>query len=179
MTQEGRELPDAYFEGLLKHREAMVELRSDQLTTLDKSLLSISSGALGISIVYMDKIGGGSAGVSNLLLASWFCFGAAISANIISYFTGGEDAQREIKKIDKCIITSAVYESGGNPFRGATQALNVVALVLFILGVSFLTLHAYTSTRTVANGPSTTVPPTNPQLRAQGNPQPNTATNGP
>jgi hypothetical protein len=177
MTEQGSDLPEAYFEGLLKHREAMVDLRSDQLTTLDKSLLSISSGALGISIVFMDKIGGG-AGVSNFLLASWLCFGSAISANIISYFTGGEDAQREIMKIDKCIITGTAYENGGNPFRGATKALNIVSLVLFLLGVSFLTLHAYASTRTVPNG-STTAPPADAQLRTQGNSQPNTAPSGP
>ncbi|KAA3451644.1 hypothetical protein C7I87_06460 [Mesorhizobium sp. SARCC-RB16n] len=174
MTKEDGELPEVYFEGLLKHREAMVELRSDQLTTLDKSLLSVSSGALGISIVFMDKIGGGSAPVSGYLLTSWICFGAAISANITSYFTGGEDAQREIQKIDRCIITSTGYESGGNPFRGLTQALNVAALVLFILGVISLALHAYSSTRMAPNGTTTTS-----QLRTTGNPQPTTSPNGP
>lgn len=160
MQQEEGELSEAYFEDLLKHRAAMVELRSDQLTTLDKSLLGVSSGALGISIVFMDKIGGGSAAVSGYLLTSWICFGAAISSNITSYFTGAEDAQREIDKLDKCVIKSTAYESGGNPFRGTTKLLNVAALVLFILGVISLALHAYTSTRTAPNGT-----PTNSQLR--------------
>ncbi|MER8430864.1 hypothetical protein [Mesorhizobium caraganae] len=178
MTEEEDGLPETYFEGLLEHRKAMVELRSDQLTTLDKSLLGISSGALAISITFMDKIGGG-AGVSTFLLMSWLCFGSAISANIVSYFTGGEDAQREIKKIDNCIITATVYESGGNPFRGLTQALNIIALVLFLLGVCFLTLHAYTSMRAAANAPPTAVPPTNTQPRTQGNPQSNPAPSGP
>ncbi|MCH4561278.1 hypothetical protein ACVILI_001881 [Mesorhizobium sp. USDA 4775] len=179
MREEDGQLPSTYFEGLLKHREAMVELRSDQLTTLDKSLLGISSGAFGISIAFMDKIGGGSAGVTNFLLASWLCFAAAISANIISYFTGGADAQREIRKIDNCLIAATAYESGGNPFRGATQALNIAALVLFLLGVSFLTLHAYTSTRANPNGTATAAPSAQPQPLPKGNPQPNASPSGP
>ncbi|MBZ9851220.1 hypothetical protein LB565_24845 [Mesorhizobium sp. CA14] len=122
----------------------------------------------------MDKIGGGAA-VSHFLLASWLCFGAAISANIISYFTGGEDAQREIKKIDKCLITATAYENGGNPFRGTTRALNIAALVLFLLGVSFLTLHAYTSTRNIPNGTAT--PSAKPL--SKGNPQPNASPSSP
>ncbi|MDX8497468.1 hypothetical protein RFM99_03470 [Mesorhizobium sp. VK4C] len=171
--QQDDQLSEAYFEHLLKHRAAMVELRSDQLTTLDKSILSVSSGALGISIVFMEKIGGGSAGVSGYLLASWICFGAAISANITSYFTGAEDAQREMDKLDRCVIHSTAYESGGNPFRGLTQTLNVVALVLFILGVISLALHAYTSTRTVPNGTTT-----NSQLRPEGNSKPPASASG-
>ncbi|MBZ9881726.1 hypothetical protein LB535_05115 [Mesorhizobium sp. CA10] len=174
MREEDGGPTETYFEGLLKHREAMVALRSDQLTTLDKSLLSVSSGALGISIVFMDKIGGGSGAVSAYLLTSWICFGAAISANITSYFTGAEDAQREIDKLDKCVINSTAYESGGNPFQGATKLLNVAALVLFILGVISLALHAYTSTRTVPNGATT-----NSQLRTTGNPQPPASPGGP
>lgn len=136
----------------------MVELRSDQLKTLDRSILGISSGALGISIVFMDKIGGVGAAVSGFLLGSWLCFGAAISLNIVSYFTGGEDVQREIKKIDNCLLTSSAYKSGGNPFRGATQALNIAALVLYLSGVLLLTTHAYTSTRADPNGNSTAAP---------------------
>ncbi|PBB88396.1 hypothetical protein [Mesorhizobium sp. WSM3876] len=174
MTSQETELTEAYFEHLLKHREAMVELRSDQLTTLDKSILSVSSGALGISIVFMDKIGGGSAGISGYLLASWVCFGAAISANITSYFTGSADAQREIDKLDNCVINSTPYQSGGNLFRGATRLLNVAALVLFIFGVISLAVHAYTSTRTAFNGTTT-----NSQARTTGNPQPPAATSRP
>ncbi len=134
---------ETYAAALLKHREILFEQVSNQLQTFDKTILGVSSGALGISIAFVDKFSGPDPVFTVLLFASWISFATSICFNIISNLTSSHDALTEIRKIDNCLRTSTEYLDERNLFRRSTEYLNYAALVLFFIGVLLLALHAY------------------------------------
>jgi len=134
---------DSYVESLHKHRERLSDQVANQLQTFDKTILGVSSGALGISIAFVDKFSGPEPVFTVLLFASWVAFATSICFNIISNLTSSHDALSEIRKIDMCIRTATEYSDERNLFRRSTEYLNYAALALFFLGVLLLAFHAY------------------------------------
>ena len=80
----------------------------------------------------------------------WLCFGAAIAANITSYWTGSQDAEIELRKIKEAVEKGSAFVDG-NAFRTITVVLNFIALVVFCLGIIFLSTHAYLNMETHGN----------------------------
>lgn len=132
---------EAEIAGLLEYWKQTIELRNDQITTFDKSVLWASGGALALTIANVEKISG-PMGVTSLLLYCWASFTASIAVNIISYWTGAQDSEMELKKIRISIEKETLY-SHGNFYRTVTSVLNFSALLLFLVGISFLLAHSY------------------------------------
>lgn len=132
---------EAEIAGLLEYWKQTIELRNDQITTFDKSVLWASGGALALTIANVEKISGPS-GVTPLLIYCWASFTASIAVNITSYWTGAQDSEMELSKIRASIEREAQY-SHGNLYRTVTSVLNFSALLLFLIGISFLLTHSY------------------------------------
>lgn len=127
---------------LLEHWKRTLELRNDQITTFDKSVLWASGGALALTIANVDKLGGASDGVGILLLASWLSFAISVCSNVISYWTSTQDAECELERIRESVEEGRPYVVG-NRYRTATYVFNFMALGLFLIGVFLLITHAY------------------------------------
>lgn len=132
---------DAEITGLLEYWKQTIELRNDQITTFDKSVLWASGGALALTIANVEKISGPT-GVTPLLIYCWASFTASIAVNIISYWTSAQDSETELRKI-RASIEKETHYSHGNFYRAVTSVLNFSALLLFIVGISFLLAHSY------------------------------------
>lgn len=132
---------EAEITGLLEYWKQTIELRNDQITTFDKSVLWASGGALALTIANLEKISGPT-GVTPLLIYCWASFTASIAVNIISYWTSAQDSEMELSKIRASIENETQY-SHGNFYRTVTSVLNFVALFLFLVGISFLLAHSY------------------------------------
>ncbi|WP_337184235.1 hypothetical protein [Shinella sp.] len=135
-------MDNAEVERLQEHWKRTLELRNDQITTFDKSVLWASGGALALTIANVDKLEGSGDGIGILLLASWLSFAVSVCANIISYWTSTQDAECELERIRESVEEGKPYEVG-NWYRKATYIFNFTALGLFLIGVFLLIGHAY------------------------------------
>lgn len=71
---------------LIEYRIKLVELEINQIGLFDKTTLAISSGAFGLSIIFLEKfLGIGSEHETKYLILSWVLLLATIFINLISY----------------------------------------------------------------------------------------------
>lgn len=136
------ERDQAEIDGLLEHWKQTLELRNDQATTFDKSILWASGGALALTLANVDKITGVE-GITAELIWCWAAFSLSVAVNIVSYWTSTLDTEKELDKIRVCIEGGTEPYVHGNIFRTVTYALNAGALLLFLGGMGLLMLHCY------------------------------------
>jgi len=137
-----RQRDQAEIDGLLEHWKSTLELRNDQITAFDKSILWASGGALALTIANADKLGGINGSAGHALIFSWLSFAVSVSVNIASYWVSSLDAEKELKKISLAVENNSNYKVG-NYFRVTTYLLNFFALFLFLVGIVFLICHVY------------------------------------
>jgi len=121
---------------LKEYRKHLVLAEQKAQEDFDKAVLSLSGGALGISIAFMkDIIGTDPAVQLVLLLAAWACWGLSVVIILWSYFTSQRAMREAIKQVD----VGKIYNThpGGNPDK-LTAIFNFIAGVLFPLGVGFM-----------------------------------------
>lgn len=136
----------AYLNELRGYRHDLLAIQKEQITSYDKAILSMSAGALGISIAFSDKFGGDDPVVTWALLASWAAFCVAITINVLSYLFSSYDMEIELEKVRRSIQSGGTEIVSGNWWRKATQWANCVSLIAFLTGVGLFGLHAHTTT---------------------------------
>lgn len=60
--------------------------------TLDTSLITLSGGALVVSITFVDRIAGGDPSYEMLLLLSWIFFSVVVLGTMLSLYLSKKDA---------------------------------------------------------------------------------------
>jgi hypothetical protein len=106
----------------------------------DKTVLSLSGGALGISFVFLkDVIGPNPIHSPELLFAAWVAWGASTFCVLVSYYLSHLAIRATIRQIDQDKLH---LENSGGHFNTATATLNVAGAVLFLFGVVAITLFA-------------------------------------
>jgi hypothetical protein len=134
-------LPDADDNSPLKeYRQHLVEAEQKAQDDLDKTILSLSGGALGISFVFLkDIIGNRPVEFEYALIAAWICWAVSTLAVLLSFHVSHVALRRAIRKIDDGTIED---EEPGGPFARLTQFLNLAGAALFVVGVLSITLFA-------------------------------------
>ncbi len=131
----------------LEHRKGLIALGNDQIKEFDKAILTLSAGALALSITFVKEIAGGRAAalVLHYIAVGWAFFTAAIILNIISYYLSWKDTTLEVRRIDSCMLENKPYNYARNHYRTITSALNVIAFICFLCGVGFVGLFSYSN----------------------------------
>lgn len=142
-----QEIDDCYLNELRGYRHDLLSIQKEQITSYDKAILSLSGGALGVTIAFADKFGGAEPIVTWPLLSAWGCFSVAITLNVLSYLFSSFDVEVEVEKVRVSIQAGGSDIVHGNNWRRATQLTNILALVGFIGGVVLFGAYAYDSTR--------------------------------
>ncbi len=125
-------------ENLKDHRKYLNEIAERNIVNFDKAILTLSSGALAISIVFIDKIiGPNGVNYIPILVLAWFSFLAAIVLNLWSYLSGYEEITKEIEDIDKKKKTS-----NDSVLKNKTHKSNICVLVLFTVGTFALLIFS-------------------------------------
>lgn len=138
--------PPEDYDAFLKHRASLRDIAKHNIEAFDKALLALSSGALGLSLVFVENIGGSPESRHNYLLgAAWVGYLLAIMANLQSYRTGWRDADNEIRRQDKLFAESGRYDYSTNPAREWTKILNSLAFWLFSIATALLCAYALTN----------------------------------
>lgn len=129
-----------------EHRKHLVAVDQKSQEDFDKTVLSLSGGALGISFVFLkDVIGPNPIQSPELLFAAWVAWGASTFCVLVSYYLSHLAIRAAIRQIDQDTLHKK--ESDGN-YSTCTAVLNVAGAVLFLIGVVTITLFANSNLKT-------------------------------
>mgnify|MGYP006172313013 CR=1 FL=1 len=79
------------------YRQSLIEAEKQGQDSFDKTVLSLSGGALGISFVFIkDIIGVGAIVLPHLLLAAWVCWALSMLAILVSFYTSNRALRKAI-----------------------------------------------------------------------------------
>lgn len=171
MPEENKQ-PDA----MAEYRKWLVAAEQKSQEDFDKTVLTLSGGALGISFAFLkDIVGPQPIVLSGFLLAAWFAWAFSTFSVLTSYYLSHLALRRAIGQVDDGTIFK---NPPGGIFACLTAILNGTGAVLFLVGVCCITVFAIanlptkgaTNERketTVTATPSGTATPTPPVTAAK------------
>lgn len=129
---------DAYerelYQQRMTYRTALTSTEQKLQEDLDKMIVSLSGGALGVSFIFLkDIVGGRPIAAHWLLMAAWGLWAASIASVLLSYYVGSALYRKSIDQVDDGTI-HLVNEPGGW-LNKAALVLNILSGSLFVLGV--------------------------------------------
>jgi hypothetical protein len=127
----------------LREHALAVEVARDQTKFIDQAVLSLSGGALGISLTFIDKfIGPDGAKFPTLLALGW----AALILSVLAVLGGMHLSQRAVDRHIADLAKHAVAVPGTkfptNSWGKCTAATNASASLLFLVGIVCLSVFA-------------------------------------
>jgi hypothetical protein len=152
---------------LLAYRQHLVAAEQKAQEDFDKTVLSLSGGALGVSFVFLkDVIGANPIGAPGFLLAASVTWGSSTLAVLASYYMSQMALRDAIRKVDFGVIYG---QRPGGRYATATAVLNATGAVLFLAGVLCITVfaaHNFPTKRTQNDRKETATATTTPAAAA-------------
>ncbi len=130
---------------LLEHRERLLDSRSAAYADFDKSILTLSSGLLAVSVAFVSGIvPPDKMSCAYILIVSWGLFGLSILLTLSSFVTSQQAHKHQTSEIDIYLSSEARVEflPGPNPWSRGTEVLNIVSGCAFFLAVLLMILFA-------------------------------------
>ena len=125
---------------LSEYRKHLQTAEQKSQEDFDKTVLSLSGGALGISFVFLkDVIGPNPVVEPSLLFGAWVAWGSSTFCVLASYYASHLALRKAIKQIDAKTIRG---QRPGGWYSRLTAFLNAVGAILFLVGVCSITLFA-------------------------------------
>ena len=116
-----------------EYRNNLIQAEQKSQDDYDKSIISLSGGALGISLVfYKEVIGGKTLNCPDLLVWSWGIWAASIAIVVVSYFLSRLALRKAIEQTDKNDFSGGV----GGWAAKLTSYANALSGILFVVGIS-------------------------------------------
>lgn len=122
------------------YRKWLVAAEQKSQEDFDKTVLSLSGGALGISFVFLkDVIGPRPLVLSGFLLAAWLAWAFSTFSVLISFYLSHLALRCAIAQVDDGTIHE---QQPGGTFACLTAMLNAMGALLFLVGVCCITVFA-------------------------------------
>ena len=125
-----------------EYRTMLLGLEQQMQSAYDKAVMTLSGGALGISLTFLKDVADKTAlRNTGWLLTAWILWGLSVTSVLASFFTSSLALRKAIRQTDERLIYVEVV--GGrlnqitsflNPFAGLLFFLGVVSIVLFVGG---------------------------------------------
>ena len=120
-------------EQMQAYRSQLLAAEQKMQEDFDKTVLSLSGGALGISFAFItDVVGEGPLVQKSLLLAAWVVWGLSVTCVLASFYVSHLALRRAITQTDSGRIHQ---EWPGGRYDKVTAVLNAGGGLLFFLGV--------------------------------------------
>jgi hypothetical protein len=129
----------------LSFREKLEQLQRESETSLDKAVLTLSGGALALSLTFLTNTSVAPDLVSRLN-TSWTLLVVALLSSLLSYQTSAFAMETAIRRLDRG-RESGTYPTIANFWDWLTFAFNSVAVLSLIVGVFFLVSYAVATLR--------------------------------
>jgi hypothetical protein len=138
---------NALYSTYLEERKTLADGHQKSLETFDKTILTLASGAFGISISFINIIVPTAALYKAAVGIAWICFCISICITLISFLTSTSSYQKQIKILEHNFFGSGSQEQENGNDRNisaiCTWVLNIVSLVSFLIGVILLAFFAF------------------------------------
>jgi hypothetical protein len=132
-------------EALAEYRDHLVMARQKAQEDYDKTVLSLSSAALGISFAFLDNIVKDTALVHAVLLfIAWGAWVISASSVLLSFGISSSALGKAIEQIDQGTIYS---DKVGGKRSHLIAVLNFLSGVLFIVGLIFMAAFVFYNMR--------------------------------
>ncbi len=143
---------DTEYQAYLDHRSELNKGELEVSGRYDQWILTLSGGALGISIAFIEKVAPSPAAWTLAFIGiAWLVLISAIVCALVSLLTSQSAYRRERDILDDELGVKDPPEKKNAPAK-ATHALNVWAMALFAVGVVFLCLFSVFNLPTSTKG---------------------------
>ena len=123
-----------------EYRRQLIALEQKAQESYDKTLLTLSGGALGVSFAFVTNfVERGSMQASCLLFGAWSCWALSLAMTLTSHLSSQTAIRRAIKDFD----SGRPVKRPGGRYDLLTVVLNVGAGVLFVVGVAFVGIFVW------------------------------------
>jgi len=121
-------------ENYLKERKLLIDAQQQSYQQFDKAILTLSSGGLGVSIIFLRDILPFEQ-ITNyyFLIGSWILFTISITCTLVSFLTSQYAYSEQLELINRYFLnkdSDALTKK--NTFAQITGGLNISAAVFFI-----------------------------------------------
>ena len=125
---------------LHEYRTLLLEAEKKAQEDFDKTVLTLSGGALGISFAFVKDIVGDKPIITvNLLLSAWITWGASLLFVLASFYLSTQAFRIAITQLD----SGDIYKQlPGGFYSRLTAISNITGGILFLVGVVFIVIFA-------------------------------------
>lgn len=143
-----------------EYRRELTVKQNSNSENYDKSILTLSSAGLGLSLAFIkDIVPLARVQDLSMLLTSWGCFAAAIVVTLFSFQCSQWAIQRALTDAEKYYLKDLEeYQTKKNPWNTATSWLNSISGIAFVVAVITTAIFVFTNLPTKQHEPTT---PTN------------------
>ena len=126
---------------LEQYRATLVKAEQKAEDDFDKTVLTLSGGALGITFAFIKDIIGNKPVVrSELIFYAWLAWGISISAVLLSFYFSSLALRKAIRQVDH----GKIYKKRpGGWYDTATAILNAMGGLSFLTGVMLAAMFAH------------------------------------
>jgi|SRR6267378_662765 len=115
-----------------EYRQQLLSLEEKAQATFDKTVVTLSGGALGISFAFTNSIVGTSPVVDRpWLIAAWGAWVGSLAASLSSHYFSTFAIRRRIETLD-----SGAAKDGAGRWDRAVVVTNAASAVLFLAGAA-------------------------------------------
>jgi len=112
------------------YRNRLLNYQAEELDIFSKQVVTLSGGALGLSVVFVRQIAGTDPSLTWLLGAAWVLWIASITCVLVSHYYSARAMENAVKQLD------AKEEVTGGKFDTSTRWLNTGALWCFVVAAA-------------------------------------------
>lgn len=121
---------------LREYRNQLINLLGKAEEAIDRSLLSLSGGALGISFAFIsDIVNIKIAENKSYLFCSWVCWVVSIIATLVSMYLSPFALRKTIDQVDNGSINE---QHPGGTYDHMIKVLNALGIISFLGGIIFV-----------------------------------------
>ena len=123
---------------IAEYRALLTKTEQEAQATFDKTVLTLSGGALGLSFAFTkDVVGAHNVVHTSFLLSAWIGWGLSATSVLSSFFTSQMALRKAISQLDQGQLGSDAekMERPGGWYDRLTATLNASGLVLFLVGL--------------------------------------------
>jgi len=122
----------------LAYRDHLIKAEQKAQEDFDKTVITLSGGALGISFAFVkDVVGPDDLVKLCLLYWAWVMWGTSLIAVLFSYFFSHLALRKAVKQADEKTL---YHQRVGGGFDIVTAGLNISGAILFVIGVILMIL---------------------------------------
>lgn len=126
------------YEQIQAYRSQLMAAEQKMQEDFDKTVLTLSGGALGVSFAFItDVVGDGPLVQPSLLLGAWIAWGLSVTFVLASFYVSHLALRTAVAQTDSERIHQ---EWPGGRYDKVTAALNAGGGLLFLLGVGLVVL---------------------------------------